>query len=658
MSSALPDTLQQKMTEMIKYYLKIQLIVFLCICPVFVSGQGDKNSFFSGEDIANIRYSSRTDQGKLIIESLKGTVRERRLHDLRVPLLESGHLHHYFCPVHNIMFSFDWNSPHAHYCKVCDKKWENNNFFDWAWINTLHAENLKYLTACMYLYMATEDKVYAEYIRDMLLDYAHKYPTYFEHNPNRKATSLNSGKMFGQSLDEAVWASDAARAFCVAKPIMSQQEITKIEKGYLQPCADMLLNRKGGWNWQVWHNSGLIALGVALENDSILDVALNDPKCGYYFLMDAHVYSDGWWSEGSPIYHYYPLHAMILSALALRSKGIDLFDNKLYNMFASPALGVYSDLSFPAHNDGWYGESLPAQVSLYEMAYSHYKDDLLRNVIAECYRKVSRNTPEALLNKIGTDNRIKYPNRESMYFRNVGVAILRSQNKTVVLKYGPHGGGHGHPDKLSVSIHNGEKELVSDLGTSAYGVPDYIRWYRKTLSHNTVIVDYNDQKPATGDLVSFKKMKDGGEVGAKVSEAYPGIVMNRKLSLDKNKITDMFSCASSEDHVYDYVLVLNEKPEIPGQSEPVLLNESEAYKRISAAKKRRAKNMVSIQTKSTGLKIESLTGENFEIINGEAPGIPPRNPALKENEGLKPCYPLIIRIKGKNMKIRTTWNLK
>lgn len=60
------------------------------------------------------------------------------------------------------------------------------------------------------MYLATEDTVYATYIRDMLLDYAYKYPTYFEHNTNRVATSLNSGKLFGQSLDESVWASDAA----------------------------------------------------------------------------------------------------------------------------------------------------------------------------------------------------------------------------------------------------------------------------------------------------------------------------------------------------------------------------------------------------------------------------------------------------------------
>lgn len=65
--------------------------------------------------------------------------------------------------------------------------------------------------------------------------------------------------------------------------------------------------------------------------------------------------------EGSPTYHYYPLRAMMLSAEALRCRNINLYDRKLLDMLASPAQGVYADLSFPAHNDGWYGESLLAQ---------------------------------------------------------------------------------------------------------------------------------------------------------------------------------------------------------------------------------------------------------------------------------------------------------
>jgi len=71
------------------------------------------------------------------------------------------------------------------------------------------------------------------------------------------------------------------------------------------------------------------------------------------------------------------------------------------------------------------------------------------------------------------------------------------------LKFGGEGIGHGHPDKLSITIHDGKNELVSDFGTSGYGVPDYLKWYKRTLSHNTVTVDAKDQKRSVGKLLKF-----------------------------------------------------------------------------------------------------------------------------------------------------------
>lgn len=68
----------------------------------------------------------------------------------------------------------------------------------------------------------------------------------------------------------------------VASVEMTLQERLQIEKGFLRPCADLLLSSRDKGNWQVWHNGGIIALGVALKNDSIINAALNKPDLGYY----------------------------------------------------------------------------------------------------------------------------------------------------------------------------------------------------------------------------------------------------------------------------------------------------------------------------------------------------------------------------------------
>lgn len=127
----------------------------LCLLSV-AYGQKRETYFFSAEDMANIRSSAQTPWGKTIVDTLKSHIDERLKYPLAVPEEEAGHLHDYFCPVHNVFFEFDWNSP--------DKQ---------------------FLTDCMYVYLAIGDKKYARYMKDMLLDFADKYPHYKIHDKGR-----------------------------------------------------------------------------------------------------------------------------------------------------------------------------------------------------------------------------------------------------------------------------------------------------------------------------------------------------------------------------------------------------------------------------------------------------------------------------------------
>lgn len=639
------------------------LLAATLLCGFGVRAQ-DKSCFFSGEDVRRIRMSAAAPWGAAILDGLRRAVDERRAHALDVPLLEGGHLHHYFCPVHNLRLAFDWDSPRAHRCDACGKSWKGKNY-DWAWVNVVHGENLRYLTACTYLYLATGDTLYAGYIRDMMLDYADKYPTYFEHDTGRKPGGVSAGRMFGQSLDESVWASDACRAYLTAKETMAPAEARRIEEGYLKPCARMLLARRLGGNWQVWHNSGLAALGVALDCDSIVSTALDDPQCGYRALMRTCVYDDGWWNEGSPTYHFYPLRAMLLTADAVRCRGIDLFDDKLRNMLAGPVLGAYADLTFPAHNDGWYGESLTAQAGLYEIAAQRFRDPLFAGVLARCYARIPRTASEALLNPVAPAADSVPEPLPGFCFGGAGVGVLRSGERTVVLKYGPHGGGHGHPDKLSVSIHDGKREVLPDLGTSAYGVPDYQGWYRRTVAHNTVTVDGGDQKPGAGRLVAFEATARGGRIEAAADDAYPGVRMTRSLTLDGSRLADRFVCRSDSAHTYDYVLLLTGKPELPGHAEKASPGSSGGYERIRDAEKRVCRRETVCRSGGCTIRISVPGGRAFEVFTGTAPGIPPTNPtqpgakqAATASRPVQPCYPLIVRVRGTEADIRAEWDIE
>lgn len=580
---------------------------------------------------------------------------------MEVPKEESGHFHDYFCPVHNLLFTFRWDKPLAHYCSACDKEWIGNNRYDWAWIHEVHTRNKEYLYQCMYLYLATDKQVYADYIRTMLLDYASKYDGWFEHNSAREATDKHSGKAFAQSLDESSWATKVAMTYTAIKPTLSAADIKAIENGYLKPAAKLLLHRPAGANWQMWHNSGLVALGVALENDSIIDVAINKNIYGYHFLMKKHKNSDGWINEGSPHYHYYPLEALLFTANAVKCRGIRLFDRDLHDMFVEPVKGTYPDLSFPAHSDGWYGANLLSQSALYEIADARYNDPLLKRVLELTYAQKKRLDPEALLNNqtisVSDENMIQ----QSYSFDASGFCLLRSDARTVVLKFGGEGIGHGHPDKLSITIHDGKNELVSDFGTSGYGVPDYLKWYKRSLSHNTVTVDAKDQKRSVGKLLKFTPRPDGGYAEAETVTAYPGVDMKRSLDLKGTQLQDVYTCTSDSSHLYEYVILFNEKPVLEGQPVTTTLTGSEVHERIHNTYSYPYQPGFTCRTPSATVRLNVSEGDVMEVVLGEASGIP-ANPTVKDGPGagdvaVKPCYPLIIRTKGKTMKVEADWNL-
>ena len=433
---------------------------------------------------------------------------------------------------------------------------------------------------------------------------------------------------------------------------MTDAERSAIVLGFLRPCAELLMTSRDKGNWQVWHNGGIMALGVALKNDSIIRVALEKPVLGYYDMMKYHVYDDGWWNEGSVVYHFYPLRAILLSAEAVRCRGIDLYDSKMVNMFLSPVQLLYPDMMFPSQNDGWYGTTLFGQLGLYEIVALRTGHPTLKQILAACYGRdsVKRNFPEALINGMkldGAQSADSFVSLSSHLFPDLGVGVLRYQDKTVVLKDGPSGGLHGHPDKLSISIHDGRREILPDLGTTAYGVPDCYAWYRRTISHNTVTVDGRDQQPTKGTIVRFEVTPTGGSMEAMTDSAYIGVNMRRSLTLDKRCLTDRFVCRSDSEHVYDYVLILRDPVDIPAMQNDTLPE----YERISAVRKAEGRSALSLSM-ADGTRLTLKADAPFECFTGVAPGIPPT--------GLKPgadVYPLVIRTKGKDLDIEAIWNL-
>jgi hypothetical protein len=124
----------------------------------------------------------------------------------------------------------------------------------------------------------------------------------------------------------------------------------------------------------------------------------------------------------------------------------------------------------------------------------------------------------------------------------------------VALDYGPHGGGHGHPDKLGFEMHLMGRLFATDAGSVQYGNPAHGGWYKQTLSHNTVVVDGASQEPTKGELLFHAFGDDAALAGVQSANAYDGVVLRRVMALLPDAMLDITLALSEEQHQYDWAL--------------------------------------------------------------------------------------------------------
>ncbi len=144
----------------------------------------------------------------------------------------------------------------------------------------------------------------------------------------------------------------------------------------------------------------------------------------------------------------------------------------------------------------------------------------------------------------------------SAHFPDGGLVVLRADrgDASIVLDYGPHGGGHGHPDKGGIVLYAGGRVLVPDYGTPAYGLAISGRWYRRTLSHNTVVMDARDQAPCQGTL---RHLELGGPCPTAVvalDAAYPGSRWRRQVSMVEGLVLVVDDLGGEEVRTFDWLL--------------------------------------------------------------------------------------------------------
>jgi hypothetical protein len=112
--------------------------------------------------------------------------------------------------------------------------------------------------------------------------------------------------------------------------------------------------------------------------------------------------------------------------------------------------------------------------------------------------------------------------------RDAGYAVLHDSGIHAILDFGPHGGAHGHRDKLALYLYPAaatDAGWQPDPGQVPYAHAALREHYAGTYAHPTFRVGTAEQASGTGQLVRCMP----GSVTATASDAYPGIRARRHV---------------------------------------------------------------------------------------------------------------------------------
>jgi hypothetical protein len=463
-----------------------------------------------------------------------------------------------------------------------------------------HKQNYREMQLAGELFQITGEAKYAAFVRDLLEKYAVLYPTL---GPHPLARDQAPGKLFHQSLNEANWLVATAIAYDCVYDWLKPTERARFEKNVFRPMADWLsVNQAKEFdrihNHGTWAAAGVGMIGYVMQDTSYVNRALygtkRDKSGGFLRQLDLLFSPDGYYMEG-PYYIRYALLPFYQFAEAINNNQpqLHIYDYRggiLKKGLYSALQTTFPNGVFAPINDASRTMDIttPEAILALDLAYGHYGADA--NLLGEAAiqgsvilqgggLKVARD-----LALRSTPPKAAWPSVEFVDGPDGtqgGLGILRSgagaDATMLLMKYGVHGQGHGHFDKLHFMLFDGGNEVVPDYGFARwiniepkYGgryLPENDSYAKQTIAHNTVVVDETTQSGGNYQADEKKSAQrhffDASNPAIQVMSAradgyYDGVGMQRTMllirdaRLDHPVVVDLYRLSSSAIHTYDY----------------------------------------------------------------------------------------------------------
>jgi hypothetical protein len=444
------------------------------------------------------------------------------------------------CPEDGTALTFDPWSPTDHRCPRCGKTWRGERH-DRHWARYQHlwlAERAAHLAALAGI-GGKADRPAAARAREILMAYVERYWRY----PNRDNV-LGPSRLFFSTYLESLWICNYLAAAALLRAGDQLDDATARGVNQVAEEAATLIGDYDETfsNRQTWNNAALAAVAVWFEDEELAQRVI-EGETGLIAHLVRGYGRDGMWYEGEN-YHLFALRGLLTGAGWARLAGVDFCADerlaaRLHAALRAPALSALPDYTFPARKDARFGVSLaqPAYLELWEIGLARIvrgeryavsdsdvpawlqalyqvpppQPELLESYLHDTASGAPRTADRArsslswwsLLEMLPELPPADAPwEPPSVFMESQGLAILRGPDRYVSLECGPYAGGHGHPDRLQLTLHANGVHWLPDPGTGQYVTRDLF-WYRSTLAHNAPRLDAESQPLLNASCESF-----------------------------------------------------------------------------------------------------------------------------------------------------------
>lgn len=448
----------------------------------------------------------------------------------------SGWIHDYYCDIDGSELIFDINNSKIFECPICHKKYSDSKRKR-AWVTKYRYNIFNKIEKYSELYLQDNNKEYLNYIIDAFEYYSKFYDKFPIHNKDGKIyehyinESNRCGKITAQGLNEATMAIQFVNCIDNLEKFIPKEIQEKLFNNLFTNIFELLKPQVNKiHNISCYGVCAIGMMGIISNNCEMIDFALNS-KYSFYKQLELGTTKDGFWYEGSFHYHLYVLKP-ILQFLSLAKKYKYHILNNAYEiarrMLILPFICSFSDCTLPSPNDGWPNKSINDYIIDYKLGNCIF-DGELDDIIS-------------LINE-------RKNNNKTVHLIDTGFSMLKNKKWNVFIKYKDNNINHAHPDKLNIEVKINKKFLTYDLSTSGYGSELSKNYYKKSYSHNTIVINNEDQSK---ECDTFVNLYDDDSIKVKIKNLYDNIEISRKISLTNNTMNDQV-LVEKNNKIVDYI---------------------------------------------------------------------------------------------------------